>query len=230
MRVRDRLGRACAAEWVKARTLPAVSACAAGTVALAALIAGAVAASDTGASAPGLVAATVTYAQAGYILLGALLVGSEYAGNQIRTSLVAVPDRAVVLAAKTLVFLVIAAATGVIALTAGWAAARMAGEAPGLRTLAGAGAYLLAIGLLAFWAAVALRSVIPPLVVMLAVVLIVSPLVANATEHAQWLPDRAGAALYSPGPGATPHGGLVLLGWIAVVGAVGTVSFLRSDA
>jgi ABC-2 type transport system permease protein len=69
-------------------------------------------------------------------------------------------------------------------------------------------------------------------VAALGLVLLASPLLGG-TDAARYLPDRAGALLYRPGtdPVLTPvTGGLVLLGWVAVVGAVAVAGFLRRDA
>ena len=101
------------------------------------------------------------------------------------------------------------------------------------RPLAGAAAYLVLIGLLALALAVLLRSQLPPLVAMLGLVLVLSPLLSGLTEHARWLPDRAGSLLYQPGADTvlTPAAGaLVLLCWTAATGAAAAAAFLARDA
>jgi len=70
-------------------------------------------------------------------------------------------------------------------------------------------------------------------VTMLALVLIVSPLLAGYTEHARALPDRAGRLLYLPDsdPALTPGtGALILLAWIAATALAAVVAFTRRDA
>src|SRR5690606_9310 len=104
-----------AAELDKLRTLPAAALTVAGTVVTAALVAAALAAraveEASAASAVDVAVRTVPLAQAGLVLLGALPVGHEYAGRQIQATLAAVPDRRLLLAAKSVAALVAAGLT-----------------------------------------------------------------------------------------------------------------------
>lgn len=90
-----------------------------------------------------------------------------------------------------------------------------------------------AVAYLAHALAVALRSLVPPLVAMLGLVLIASPLLSGTTEHARWLPDRAGRLLYLPetdGVLTAWTGTVVLVTWIAVVASAATTAFRTRDA
>lgn len=231
-----RVPGALAAELSKIRTLQGAAAAALGSVVVAAVLAWvlATAATDTRPDAVAVVLATVPLLQVGPVLLGVLAVASEYAGTQVRTTLTAIPDRGAALIGKTAAFLVAATLTSTASCAAALAAAVVVvGGAGSLRPVAGAAAHLVLVGLLAFALAVLLRALIPPLVAMLGLLLVVSPLLASATEHARWLPDRAGRALYLPGSDAvmTPTAGaLVLVGWVAVVGGAATWAFLARDA
>jgi hypothetical protein len=177
---------------------------------------------------------TVPLLQVGPVLLGVLAVASEYAGTQARTTLTAVPDRATALLGKTAAFVVAATVTSTASCAAGLAAALVAADGGvSLRPVVGAAAHLVLIGLLAFALALLLRALVPSLVGVLALLLVVSPLLASVTEHARWLPDRAGRALYLLGADAalTPvTGALVLVGWVAAVGGAATWAFLVRDA
>jgi ABC-2 type transport system permease protein len=235
------IGHSTAAELVKLRGLPPVLATVLGTVVAAVGLGAVVAASAPLAADPVQVTVRVIpYLQIGTVLLGVLAVATEYAGRQIRPSLTAVPNRAVLLAGKAVAALVVTVVTGVAAVAAGFAAAwltlavRDAPPAPvDGRPIAGAAVYLVLIGLLGFAVTVLLRALVPSLVTMLGVVLVASPLLSAATEVARYLPDRAGGLLYLPDADAvlTPvTGTLVLLGWITAVGAAATVAFLRRDA
>jgi ABC-2 type transport system permease protein len=178
----------------------------------------------------------------GLVLLGILPATHEYAGHQIRTSLVAVPNRLLLLTGKTIATLlgmtVTAAATiGASLVAVALTQSLLDAPASALRangeswTLAGAAAYLVLIALLSHTVAVLSRHLVPALVGMLSLVLIVSPLLASFTEHARWLPDRAGARLYDPTDTVltATTGALVLGGWISVTGAVAIARFIRSD-
>ncbi|MFL1380672.1 ABC transporter permease [Nocardiopsis protaetiae] len=239
-RLPARLTAVTAAELAKLRTLPAAVATALATVLAGAVIAAALAvyAADRGTpvSPVAAVVQAIPYVQAGLVLVGIWPVAHEYAGVQIRTTLVAVPDRGLLLAGKTAAALVAVALTAAATVGAGLAAAATAGEPSWTgtdpRTALGAAAYLTLLGLLSHAVALLLRHLVPALVGMLSLVLIASPLLGGLTGHARWLPDRAGALLYDPAAdtvltGAT--GTLVLLGWIALIGAAAATRFARSD-
>ncbi len=238
------LARAVAAELSKLRSLPAARWALLGTIAASLGLATAVAASApaAGVDAMRIVASIMPFLQVGPILLGVLAASSEYAGRQISTSLIVMPVRIRLLAAKAAAFLAVAAAMSSVAVGAGAAAAWAVFEARGdgvaddgarglaLPPLAGAVLYLLLMGLLALAAAVLLRSFVPPFAAVLVLVLVVSPLAAAATEHARWLPDRAGAALYDPAA-PNPWAGLAaLLAWVVATGAIAIAAFRRRDA
>ena len=231
--------RVVAAEAVKLRGLPAIWATAGGTVAAGAVLGAATASHPGAAEVADVLGATVPFLQVGAILLGVLAVATEYSGRQIAVTLVAMPRRLPLLCGKAAAGLLLVSATaGLTVAAAGgaaWAVLARRGEAPEADwwRLAGMVAYLSLIGLLALAATVLLRSLVASLVVMEALVLIVSPLLATATEHARWLPDRAGARLYLPaveGAWGWEAGGAVLAGWIVVAAAAGAVAFLARDA
>ncbi|ROR96117.1 hypothetical protein EDD28_0693 [Salana multivorans] len=244
--------RALAAELDKLRTLPIVLLTVLGTVLAGAVLGAALAASavDGGWDVDAVDATlqAVPFVQAGFVLLGVLPVAHEYAGSQIRTSLAAVPDRSLLLVAKTAATLLVACVTAVGTVAATLAAAwvvldRAAGDSsdgagsdggPGevVRSAAGAAGYLVLIAMLALAVALLLRHLVPALVGTLALVLVVSPLLAMRTDVARWLPDRAAQQLYdasdtvlTPGTGA-----LVALGWVVAIGAVGGARLVRRDA
>lgn len=229
-------------ELTKLGGLPVAAATALATVGVAIVLAAGIAASArTPVSPQQTMIAIVPFLQIGSILLGVLTAGTEYQGSQIRTTLTGVPRRLRLLTAKALAYLIVAALTGVVAIGGALASAAIAlglrGTAPAEQTSAwpsvGAAVYLVMIGLLALAVSVLLRSLVAPLVTMLGLVLIVSPLLAARTEHARWLPDRAGGLLYLPGGDSvlTPgSGALVLLAWTAVAGVTAAVVFVARDA
>lgn len=238
------LGNLFLAELSKMRTLPMAVLAAVGTVLLGATVAVAMAASELEASSGAVeaVLASVPFAQLGIILLGILPVAHEYAGAQFRTSLTAVPNRMLFLAAKSVAALLLITATSVFAVGAGLLAAAVTRAAMGipatggdadLRALFGAVLYLSLIGLLAHAVALLVRHLVPALVTMLSVVLIASPMVGAATEHARWLPDRAGSLIYLPDADpvlSAGTGALVLLGWIHVTGIAAAMRITIRDA
>jgi hypothetical protein len=231
-----------AAELVKLWGLPGALATIVGTVASAiALTAAVAAASPAPTGAVRVTLLTIPFLQIGPILIGILAVATEYAGGQIRTTLTATPCRLFMLAGKTLAYLATAAVTSAAAIAAGLAASAITlavhDTAPTGDTdawpVAGATVYLVLLGLLGFALTILLRSLIPPLVTMLSLVLIISPLVSGNTGYARWLPDRAGSLLYLPttDPAFTPGTGtLVLLAWIITAAIPSIVALLARDA
>ncbi|CAM3095006.1 ABC transporter permease [Saccharomonospora xinjiangensis] len=227
-----------AAELSKLRGLPAVMTAMHGTVAASIVLSAAVAAATDEANVVQVVVQIVPFVQIGFLIVGVLAVATEYEGRQIRTALTATPNRPLFLAAKTIAFVTAAATTSAASVGAALATASVTLRGGSLsfvdsRPLAGAAVYLVLIGLLGFAVTVLFRSLIPPLVTMLAVVLIASPLLASVTEHARWLPDRAGRLLYlsNADPILTPGtGALVLVAWIAVIAVVATWTFWSRDA
>ncbi|WP_017586791.1 ABC transporter permease [Nocardiopsis ganjiahuensis] len=231
--------RTLASELVKLATLPAALATALGTAAVSAGLAALTAGADHApADAAPTVLLLVVFLQVGTVLLGVLTTAGEYTGGQIRTTLTATPKRGRLLAAKTAACFLASALTGAVAVAAGLAGAwavtdgALVGNVSPWRP-AGAAAYLALLGLLAHLVTVVARSLLPPLVSVLGLVLIVSPLLGGLTEHARWLPDRAGQLLYLPGADTvfTPWTGLlVLCGWLLVTGAAAALVFVRRDA
>lgn len=232
---------AAAAELIKLRSLPAVRATVAATVAAAAALAAAITASGAASSVGQVVLQSVTFLQVSPILVGVLGVGTEYTGSTMRTTLTATPNRLVLLAGKIAAYLVTASVTSATAIGAGLLTAGIT-QAPrsgsqathaDIRHLIGAGVYLVLIGLPSLVVALLLRSLIPPLVALLSLVLIVSPLLTTLTNYSWYLPDRAGSLLYHPGTDTalTPATGtLVLLGWIAAITAAALTAFRNRDA
>lgn len=231
-----------AGEFLKLCGLPSALAAMVGTVAASIALAAALATSAPAtAGALHVMLLTVPFLQIGTILVGVLTVATEYAGSQIRTTLTATPNRPLLLAGKSLTYLTAAAITSAAAVGAGLAtaaidlAARNTTPAEDLNgwPIAGAIVYLTLIGLLGFALTILLRSLIPPLVTMLSLVLIASPLISGYTAHARWLPDKAGSGLYLPAAESlltAGSGALILLAWIAATGALAFAAFLARDA
>ncbi len=237
-----KLTRTASAELIKLATLPIVTATTLGTIATSIVLTAAIAASSTvPVSAVEVMVTTIPFLQIGLILVGVLSIATEYQSGQVRTSLTATPRRWGVLAGKSLAFLVAAVAVSSVAAGTGWLTATItlnirqiaAASDDSPWTVGGATLYLVLIGSLAFVVSVLMRSLIPPLVTMLSLVLIVSPLIGSLTEHARWLPDKAGSLLYLTDTDTvlnTGTGALVLFGWITATGIAASTSFIRRDA
>lgn len=238
--------RALGAELSKLRTLPLTAYAAAGMVLVSALIAAAFAglrAEGGGAAAAvDTVLEAVPYAQAGAILLGVLSVSQEYAGRQFRTTLVAVPRRMRVIAAKTSAALVLLFVVGTLSVAVAWLSAGLtfvvadadavAATAEDLARLGGAVVYLVLIGLLAHAVTLVLRHLVPALVTMLVVAYILPFALTALGENTRWLPTRAGSQLFSPDDAVLTAftGALVLLAWAVTLGVAGAARFTFSDA
>ncbi len=193
------------------------------------------------------------------VLLGALATTSEFRHQTLTPTFLATPRRGIVLAAKYLCLAIIGAGYGVVALlgSAGVGAPLLSltGHDPGLSD---PDTWLLfgrIILVMAIWAlvGVGLGVLIPSQVAAIVIVLVfaqfLEPILRLAGSFWDWsaqlarfLPGAAGDALAgssifstfsqsTSGPGALPWwaGGLVLVGYAVVAGAVGWFTSWRKD-
>jgi hypothetical protein len=182
----------------------------------------------------------------GYVLivaLAALWAGSEYGtGNQIRTTLLATPQRLRVFLVKTLL---LAATIAAIAFLTMWGtlvithAADETGADPWVSNpaiWANLGGVTLAwtlTALIAFAVGVLARTAILPLILVVPLVIGVGDLLAGLWTGAQYLPVAAGAALYSD-PATGIHldpfiGGITQAAWAVALLTAAAVTFVRRD-
>ena len=183
-------------------------------------------------------------------VLGVLIMSSEYATGQIRATLGAMPQRRLVLAAKTIVFGVVVFVVGLVACLTSFGigqaifTAKDAGVSlgdPGVtRAVVGGALYLSAIGLLGLGLATILRRTAGAIATLVGLLLIV-PILANFLpspwndDVSKYLPGEAGGGIFrvvrrsttalSPWPGFA-----VLCAYAAVALIVGGVLLDRRDA
>ncbi|MBR8740396.1 ABC transporter permease [Nocardiopsis sp. MG754419] len=189
---------------------------------------------------------SVHFGQAGMVVLGVLAVGGEFAGNQVRTSLLAMPGRLRFLAAKAAVVALLAALTASVTVPLAFTASQIAlGEygmslstaldAGVLTPMAGAVLYWVLLALLAAGCTVLARNTVAPLAVLVALVLALSQILSMVTDLGGLLPDQAGSLLYLTDKENAfgldaPQGGAVMAAWVAVVWLLAAVRFVRRDA
>jgi ABC-2 type transport system permease protein len=198
----------------------------------------------TGISQSGMAIAQVAIA-----VLGVLCISSEYSSGMIRTSLIAVPKRGRVLAAKALVFAGVSFAVGEVtcfaaffvgqALIRGHAPHAALGDPGVARAVAGGGLYLAALAVLSVAAGALLRHAAAAITCMIAV-LFVLPAIAQALPDSwrnpvtEFWPTQAGSQLTSvyhsahtlqPWPGF----GVMCL-FVAIVYAIAWTLLDRRDA
>jgi len=146
-------------------------------------------------------------------LLGVLVVSSEYGTGMIRATLAAVPQRRLMLAAKTTVFTAVALVTGIASCFAAYYAFQVflpAGDSmrttlsePGvLRAVTGAGLYLTVLGVFGLGLGAVVRSSAGAIAVLLGVLFVPSILVSLLPQSWQdtigaYLPMNAGDTIYS---------------------------------
>jgi ABC-2 type transport system permease protein len=141
----------------------------------------------TGVSQPGAAIASLAI-----VVLGVLCVSSGYSSGMIRTSLIAVPKRGRVLAARSLVFAAVTFVAGEVtcfaaffagqALTAGHAPRAALGDPGAARAVAGGGLYLAALAVLSVAAGTLPRHPAAATAAMIAVLLVL-PAIARALPH-----------------------------------------------
>ncbi|GIH59718.1 ABC transporter permease [Microbispora siamensis] len=193
-------------------------------------------------SAPDIGLASIGYGQAGFVILGVMAACSEYVGGQIRTTLTAMPRRALQFTAKHVALAIvvlpaaaITAASGV-ALAAGvlgdTAAPVTSGRVAG--ALGGVTAYLALTTLISAAVGALVRRTLAAVVVLLGYLFIAGPLLRDHVPAARYLPDSAGFAMWFPpaedAGAVTPvHGGLLLMAWTVVLIAVVVLGYRRWD-
>ncbi|HEX6523297.1 MAG TPA: ABC transporter permease subunit [Streptosporangiaceae bacterium] len=183
-------------------------------------------------------------------VLGVLIITSEYTSGMIRATLAAVPQRRLVLAAKTAVLAAAAAAAGLATCYAAWFAfnaflpasspMRMSLSDPGVaRAVTGAGLYLAVLALAGLGLGAVLRSsagAITALFGLLFVPTIIMQLLPSSWQDTvgPYLPMNAAEAMYRVPPGAhllAPWTGFgVLCGYAAAAIAAGFILIARRDA
>ncbi|MEV0116156.1 ABC transporter permease [Streptomyces sp. NPDC050844] len=183
----------------------------------------------------------ILYGQLALIVFGVLVVSSEYGSGMMRVSLLAVPRRGRLYAAKMAVTATAALLVAIPVTVAGYLVTQLALGSHGAsigadgvpRALAGAVLYLTLMSLFAAGAAAAARSAVVPLAILLPMVLAGSQIlsVIGATkEVARYFPDRAGARMLTVDAGDAYTGGAVLLVWTVTALVLGHVRHRRWDA
>jgi ABC-2 type transport system permease protein len=190
-----------------------------------------------------------TYGQIAICVLGVMVMASEYSTGMIRASLLAVPRRTPMLAAKavvlTVVVFVVAELIALPSFFLGQAVlrshVRVALGDPGvLRAIIGLGLYLSVIGLLAMAIGALVRHVAGAIAGTLGFVLVLSPLASllpgSIGRHVSaYLPGNAGQLIMSSGRDPSqllaPWQGLgVMCLWTAVLLAAAASLLRRRDA
>jgi ABC-2 type transport system permease protein len=191
----------------------------------------------------------VAIAQVAIAVLGVLCISSEYSSGMIRTSLIAVPKRGRVLAAKSLVFAGVTFVVGEVvsfaaffagqALISGHAPHAALGDPGVARAVAGGGLYLAALAMLSVAAGTLLRHPAAGITCLVAV-LFVLPAIAQALPDSwrnpvtEFWPTQAGSQLtnvYHSAHTLQPWPGFgVMCLFVAIVYAIAWALLDRRDA
>ena len=183
-------------------------------------------------------------------VLGVLVMSSEYATGQIRATFGAIPQRRLVLAAKTLVFAVVVSAVGLVACLSAFGigqaifTAKHAGVSlgdPGVsRAVVGGALYLAAVGVLGLGLAAVLRRTAGAIATLVGLLLVL-PILVNFLpspwndDVAKYLPGEAGGSVFHvvqrSSAALSPWAGFaVLCAYAATALVVGAVLVDRRDA
>jgi ABC-2 type transport system permease protein len=237
------------AEWTKLRTVPGPAwllfGVVASTIALGAVVAYSVTCAVAGCAADGAKSSLtgVQLGQAVVAVLAVLAVGDEYGTGMIRTTLIAVPRRSVVLAAKAVVLVgPVLVAGGLAAAGSVVAGSRLLtlslSDPSTLRAAGGSVLYLALVALLGLGIATALRDSAAAIGVTLGL-LYLFPILASTVGNEDWhrhlqqiSPSNAGLAIQATvGLDALPIGpwaGLGVLGLWAVTALLAGALLLQA--
>jgi ABC-2 type transport system permease protein len=245
------------AEWTKTRTVAGPLWLLLGTVA-AMVVMSTVATSvvnctaSCGGDTTKLTLAGVYLGQALVAILAVLIISGEHGTGMIRTTLTAVPRRAIAFAAKAITLTGVVAVGGTVAVLGAVLAGRLIlpdlgdqalslADGPTLRAVFGTVLYLILIGLLSFGIATAVRDSATSIGVVLGLLYIV-PIVAVTISDPDWqrllektAPMSAGLAIQATTDleslPISPWAGLgVTAGWAAAALVAGGLLLHRRDA
>jgi ABC-2 type transport system permease protein len=186
-------------------------------------------------------------------VLGVLVISSEYSTGMIRTTLTTNPHRGVMIAAKGIVFTVVALVTSLItafaafflgqALMSSDHISTTIGSPNVLRAVIGGALFLTACGVLAFGLGLLIRHSAGGIGAVVGLLFVVTILVNFLPQSWQnhvdkWIPALAGGQLWmtTPNPpGNTPMYGpwpsfAILCGYAAIAVAAAVILFRRRDA
>jgi ABC-type transport system involved in multi-copper enzyme maturation permease subunit len=201
---------------------------------------------------------TVLFGQLIAGVLGVLVISGEYASGTIQTTLISVPSRVTVLAAKAVTVFVAVTASALIALFGSWAVTypmfANLGLEIGLGTpgvvfaLLGGAVYVGLSAVLGLGIGTLLRSVAASVAAVLSIILLL-PIVISVLPFAAWLrnfhlltmskagdamsglPDGSGGFLHFQGGYVSPTAGwTVALVWAAAFLVLGAIRLRKEDA
>ncbi len=196
-----------------------------------------------------IMGAGLSFSQLAICVLGVLVIASEYSTGMIRASLLAVPKRLPMLAAKAIVFAVLVFLLGVVVSFASFflGAAFLHSEAPvaigdpGVaRAVLGAGLYLAVLGLFALAIGAIVRHSAAAITGVIAFVLVLTPLSqllpGNIGKYVHaYLPAAAGQVIVEVrhghyGPLGPWQGLGIFCAWTALLLIVAAITLERRDA
>jgi ABC-2 type transport system permease protein len=186
-------------------------------------------------------------------VLGVLVISSEYSTGMIRTTLTTNPHRGMMIAAKGVVFTVVALVTSLVtsftafflgqALMSSHHMSTTLGSPNVLRAVIGGALFLTACGVLSFGLGLLIRHSAGGIGAMVGLLFVVTILINFLPQSWQdhvdkWIPALAGGQLWMAvpqPPGSTPMFGpwpsfAVLCGYAAVAVAAAAILFRRRDA
>jgi ABC-2 type transport system permease protein len=186
-------------------------------------------------------------------VLGVLVISSEYSTGMIRTTLTTNPHRGVMIAAKGVVFTVVALVTSLVtsfaaffvgqALMSSDHISTTIGSPNVLRAVIGGALFLTACGVLAFGLGLLIRHTAGGIGAVTGLLFVVTILVNFLPQSWQnhvdkWVPALAGGQLWMTGPqppGNTPMFGpwtsfAILCGYAAIALAAAVILFRKRDA
>ncbi len=186
-------------------------------------------------------------------VLGVLVISSEYSTGMIRTTLTTNPHRGVMIAAKGVVFTVVALVTSLVtsfaafflgqALMSSDHISTTIGSPNVLRAVIGGALFLTACGVLAFGLGLLIRHSAGGIGAVVGVLFVVTILVGFLPQSWQnhvdkWVPALAGGQLWMTAPlppGNTPMFGpwtsfAILCGYAAIAVAAAVILFRKRDA
>lgn len=222
------------AELVKLWTLPEVWLTCLATVAGAAIVAVTISANNLAmgvSSATTCIRAVPAYIVLGVAVLGVIASTSEYRGNQIHSSLAAIPNRTVLAAAKLSAFVLTCSLLSLAAMCAASGSIGALGDSEVSTVVLAACIHLVAMGVIAITAGMAIRGLVGSLTTAIVALVVAPPVIVVVAPFASdWLPSVASANLFLSADGASALSSAISLStWIVATTGMGYARLAWSD-
>lgn len=172
-----------------------------------------------------------TYTSIGVIAISAVLTTHEYDGNQICTSLLAVPQRTFLITVKTIAILIISMTVSLAAMLASLTVLNShSAETNSILPVVLGTIHLGVLSAITLGIGLMFRSMVTTLSTSLIILIVAYPVLRPIAELAEWLPSRLSSEIFiTTELSSTIDNYIALFEWMACIMLTGGIRFVLSD-